>query len=232
MLLERQILTLTFISKFDKIAAVSELFGIVVKKMRCFKTCLVVGMGIFFAFFGGSGIREASAFELGLTPSHVYGLWTNINKCLLIYAEALSEDETLPQSLSKMASSFEGKVPADVYKQAKEIRKKLETFIAVPRGFPEWLNSYNPQSDRDAGQEEITPSNVFIESSHILNGVVDVLVAKAGDGYLVSGFYANHSFVDKTPSDVFGLVDLAKRRVDMILKANGSGLLEVDKVAP
>jgi len=51
----------------------------------------------------------------------------------------------------------------------------------------------------------------------LLNGIVFVVVENTGWEVPVSDLYASDVPSDMTPSDVFGLVDLALRRIDFIL---------------
>ena len=58
---------------------------------------------------------------------------------------------------------------------------------------------------------------VFLDSGHVLDAAVEWIVRNTPKGQLISQFYARHDVSGKTPSDVFGLVDLADRRIGRIL---------------
>lgn len=167
---------------------------------------------------------ESRAMELGLTPSHVFSLWTNINHSLLDYAETLSDDEAWLAHLSDMpAERFSGKTPSDVFAKAQKLHARLNLLMPITLDLPKWLKSFNPTSQQFTKAEEATPSEVFLLSTLILNGLVDELVELEGHEPTVSIYYKQYGFTGKTPSDVFGLVDLATLRVEQILsKAKAS----------
>ncbi len=65
---------------------------------------------------------------------------------------------------------------------------------------------------------EITPSQVFLLSTQILNALVEKYVDLTDGGLPVSQFYRDKQISGKVPSDVFGLVDLLGRRLELIDK--------------
>ena len=154
------------------------------------------------------------ALDLGLTPSHVYSLWTNINDSLVATSRVVSGDTALRASLSAMKPmKFNGKSPADVLGQLAEYRKKLNRL----------LDAKNlPVAERaETDGASITPSDVYLNSGHVLNAQVRWLITETGPEQTVSQFYTRHGFSGKTPSDVFALVELANRRMDRLLNAAG-----------
>lgn len=58
-----------------------------------------------------------------------------------------------------------------------------------------------------------------LSSGHVLDGLVRWVIHHSDRDQLVMRFYAHYDFRDKTPGDVFGLVELANRRLDRILAA-------------
>lgn len=110
--------------------------------------------------------------------------------------------------------SFAGKVPADVLERARAAREKLDSLRR---------NSGLEQTVLiDSNEGRITPSDVYLNSGHVLDGLVGWLIHGTGPELLASRFYVRHKYSGKTPSDVFGLVDLANRRLEMILDRAGS----------
>lgn len=169
--------------------------------------CLALGAAVF--------TSEARAQELGLTPSHVFGLWTNINAALVLVADTSSGGLNLDDSLtSTKPGRFENKKPADVLARAIEFRAKLDRLLAEHGMAP------TEQYSRGAGR--VTPSVVFLNSGLLLDAVVGWIIANTSKQQLVSPFYAHHAFSGKTPSDVYGMVDLADRRIDRILATDES----------
>lgn len=154
------------------------------------------------------------ALDLGLTPSHVYSLWTNINESLVASSRVVSGDTAMRASLKAMKPmKFSGKSPADVLGQLAGYRKKLDRLLRA-RNLP---MAKRVVSDGEA----ITPSDVYLNSGHVLNAQVRWLIVETGPEQTVSQFYTRHGFSGKTPSDVFALVDLATRRMDRLLSAAG-----------
>ena len=152
------------------------------------------------------------ALDLGLTPSHVYSLWTNINDSLVASSRVLSGDAALLASLSAMkARKFSGKKPADVLNHLIKYREKLNKLLTAKK-LP-----LTKRAETVAGA--VTPSYVYLNSGHVLNAQIRWLIVETGPEQTVSQFYTRHGFSGKTPSDVFALVQLAIRRMDLLLKA-------------
>ncbi len=58
----------------------------------------------------GSG--RLFAADMGLTPSHVVGLWTNVNNCLIVAAQIAGKNQALVETVRNiMPRSFKGKNP-------------------------------------------------------------------------------------------------------------------------
>jgi len=165
---------------------------------------------------------KSRSLELGLTPSHVYSLWLNINRSLLAYAKIVSDDKSRFVGLAAMQPMvFQGKVPADVYALAEKLDARLKGYVSIPTERPDWLKEYEQVSSSPGFKDEvITPSGVFLISTQLLNGIVDMVVDNTGWEQPVSDLYATEPFIGKTPSDVFGLIDLALRRTEIILAAD------------
>ncbi len=153
---------------------------------------------------------QARAVELGLTPSNVFSLWTNVNNALIAVAGASSRSAGWTKGVETTARvGFEGKNPGDVLERVAAFRDKLDRLrrtsgLSATRRYRE-----------DSGT--VTPSVVFLNSGYVLDSVVEWLIESTGREQLVSPFYTRHDFSAKTPNDVFGLVDLANRRIDIIL---------------
>lgn len=150
------------------------------------------------------------AFELGLTPSQVFSLWTNINDCLLATARVVSDDGAWRESLAAMTPRrFEGKTPDHVLERLAAFRAKLDKMRRTA--------GLARVEAVDDGYGAITPGVVFLNSGRVLNGLVEWLIVNTGPEQLVSQFYTRHAFTGKAPSNVFAQVDLAERRIDAIL---------------
>jgi len=153
----------------------------------------------------------APALELGLTPSQVFGLWTNINKAVLVSAETAIPDPALRDQVKKIeAEPSAGKTPADVLAKAHEFHEQL-SLLRLRSGLKAKHTLFTA-----AG--EATPSDVFIHSKHVLNELSEWLAVNTGPETLIAPLYGRHQFSGKTPSDVFALADLANRRMKAILR--------------
>ena len=119
--------------------------------------CLAFGAAVF--------TDQARARELGLTPSHVFGLWTNINAALVSVGDASSGGQNLDDSLtSTKPDRFENKKPADVLARAIEVRAKLDRLLAE--------HGMAPTKRYPRGAGRVTPSVVFLNSGLLLDAVV------------------------------------------------------------
>lgn len=156
------------------------------------------------------GVGSSAALELGLTPNHVYSLWTNINASLLVISEQTARNPMLPARVEAMSrKSFSGKTPADVLREIAGFQAKVDGLRRTAK-----LPGVKPGPGADGA---ITPSVVFLASGNVLDGVVDWLIRHTGPEQLVSQLYTVHDFTGKKHSDVFAMVDLANRRLDAIL---------------
>ncbi len=162
---------------------------------------------LFFGFSAGA----ASAQSAGLTPNHVYGLWRNINDCI-VAAGALSGDDALREELAAMkADRVSDKRPADVLEKVRVFRGHLDRLRA--------LDGLEATRVPGNGDGEITPSIVFINSGYIRSGAVGWYVVRTDASQLVSPFYERRRITDRTLSHVFAAVDLATQRIERLLDA-------------
>jgi hypothetical protein len=158
----------------------------------------------------GAQFGSASAYELRLTPSNVFSTWTNVNACLTTYAGARGFDVSVQRQLTSMTpAKFTDKRPSDVLEQVKLFRAGIETL----RGDVRLLNLDQIPTQYD----EVTPAIVYINSGLLNDALVELLIDETGPEVPVSQYYQRHDFTEKTPSDVFGLVDLANRRLELML---------------
>lgn len=164
------------------------------------------------AVVAGMSIVPANGFaqELGLTPSHVVSLWVNVNNALVTTARISSDAASWHESLARMSPKvFSDKKPADVLEAVVAFRGKLDRLRQK--------SGLKATGRYGEGEGRVTPSVVFLNSGLVLDGLVHWVVKNTGPDQLVSGFYTRHDVSGKTPSDAFGQVDLANRRIDKIL---------------
>ena len=155
-------------------------------------------------------LAPAAAVDMGLTPNEAYGLWANINKALLAVPHYTSGGKALSSRVAeKKAREFGEKKPADVLGSVNIFMRKLrrlrrtsrlgEIFLVESRG------------------EKITPTDVFLNSGLVLDGVVKWIVKNSPSKHLINPLYGYETYRNKKPGDVYSLVDLAHRRIDLIL---------------
>lgn len=167
----------------------------------------------------GYPVKQGQSLELGLEPSQVFGLWTNINSAVLAYASYIGQDQNWVQQCETMeADTVSGKTPADVLGKVESFRSKLS---ALPTSaFQQVYGSNFAVEMMHAMQEDasvVTPRIVYLHSSSVLVDTVLAVNEVSGGEALIAPFFMEHGFSEKTPNDVYSQVDLAIRRVDQIL---------------
>ncbi len=105
---------------------------------------------------------------------------------------------------------FTGKAPADVLGQINGFRDKLSL----------WRANYNllgVQTYKDVDGNEITPSVVFVNSGHVLDSLMELLwhIKPLEESY--REYYKQNIIDGMEPSDVFGLVELANRKISLLI---------------
>jgi len=167
------------------------------------------------ALLFASTAKPVQALELGLTPSHVYGLWLNINNVYIqLQKEKGITDEKLKHLQKMEPNNFKGKEPSDVLERSRQIQESLITLFSLKavKPTPDWVIHF--QDIEGANQQtSVTPSEVYILASWILNNMVEQYAETTHGAKPISSFYKEHSYTNMMPSDVFALVDLFSRRM-------------------
>ena len=157
------------------------------------------------------------AIDLGLTPGQVYTIWTGINECLLVMARVISDDAAWHRELAGITKQpVQNKRPADVLRQLDAYRIKLDRLRGAA--------GLGPVRRFTGDGSPVTPTVVYLNSGQVLNGQAEWLIRHTGPEQPITGFYPDHQSAepgDKTPSDVYGLVALANRRMALILVKAG-----------
>ena len=174
--------------------------------MAFFRTALC---GIALSLIVVVPINTAHAVDLGMTPSHVFGLWANINAVITGLAKSTENSAAERQLKSLTSQTFSGKTPGDVLQQVGIFRNKLDAY-GNRRNVPP------TKVYRNASGNKITPSVVFLNSGHVLDSMARLMI-RTDPNHLISGYYRQQQLSGKTPSDVFGIVELANRRLDIIM---------------
>lgn len=163
----------------------------------------------------------ASAVEKGLTPSHVYGLWTNINSATLTLAAQYNkgDSEWLNKVHNQQAAEFSDKTSDDVLQQVRAYQAKLNS-LRAQRSHAAKSQAASKSNDKSTDQQaavEITSSMVFLDTGELLDSLVGTILTELAADELISPYFKTQSFSGKTSSDVYGLVEMANRRLDQIV---------------
>lgn len=153
----------------------------------------------------------ARAVELGMTPSHVVSLWTNINDALITSGRATGDENLAKRLMAMKPVAVQGRKPGDVLNELEKFRAKLDQF-AARQGLKKATPVYK---DPEGGT--VTPSVVFVNSGYVIDSLLRVLI-KLDANQLISGFYTRHDISGKKPNDAYQLVELANRRMDSMLR--------------
>jgi len=161
--------------------------------------------------FGPLSTAAFAQQRLGMTPSHVYGLWDSINKAVLALQMVRDgNDKPAKQLLDMKPKSFENAKAADALKYVAAFRKQIDVLRRRADLPPTRIYKWNPN-------EEITPSIVFLNSGFALDALMEWMISETNRDFLISPFYNNEAFTGKTPGDVASLAELATRRFVWIL---------------
>lgn len=156
----------------------------------------------------------AKAQDIGLTPSDVTGLWMNINEVLLATATFVDGSGELAIAMSDLEpSQFYGKVPADVYAQVDEFH--IEVDLVLEHFGLDHSDLAHSSSHEPPG--EVSPSDVYLNSGLVLYSLVALVAREGNDDQLLSQFYQRRQISNGVPSDAYAQVDMAHRRIDLIL---------------
>ena len=157
------------------------------------------------------GSSEEGVIELGeISPNGPYRLWSAVNKVLLDFASLKGGEELRSQVQGLNAGQFDGKTPADVLTQTAEFRGTLEQLL-------DRLRLPKVETYEDPLGREVTPGVVFVNAGHIMDAVVSAFHSASNKpDESLGNLYDVPVAAGKTPSDVFGLVYLATRRLQLI----------------
>jgi len=192
-------------------------------------TQIIMALALFLTV---SSSKPAQAIEFGLTASTVYSIWRNINNAVLIYAKERSTDEKWLKSLENMRQdTFSGKVPANVLEKVKQFNIKLDELRQDEEAHSKELLLESGLSVLLAGDDHnrVTPSRVYLHSGQALIKIVEEILHISPIDAEISSFFDVGAASDKTPSDVFSLVELGLRYLDEILILQNTGDLTIRK---
>ena len=155
---------------------------------------------------------DADVVELGpITPDHPYQIWTAINDVVLKYALMKGGDELKSRVAGVYAGQSDGKTPGDVMTQTDEFRVVLEKLLGQ-------LKLAKVQVFKDPLGRKVTPGVVYVNAAYIMDSIIFALhTASPSQDKPLGDLYDVPLATGNTPSDVFGLVSLATRRLQLIL---------------
>ena len=174
------------------------------------------------------------AVDLGLTPAPVYSLWQNINRAVIVYASVRSTDKDWIKELGDMRpSKFYDKAPADVLKLVDRFSAKLsELDDGASDDASDTLLEGKLPNLLLSEDSSVTPSLVYLHSGQVLVNIAKDILQTSVAPIEISNFFHEYSFIGvaKTPSDVFGIVDLGVRRLEEIAIKKKSGQLIINQI--
>jgi hypothetical protein len=147
-----------------------------------------------------------------VTPSQVVTTWMSVNQGLVEAAQLATRDPSFAARVDGLrALSYSAKKPGEVLARTVEFRDKLDVLRAKM--------GLDPTSVYvDPSGAAVTPPVVFLNGAHVQDSFLGWVVALSGDPtHLVGQFYVVADVSGMTPSDAYGLVDLAVRRLDMLI---------------
>ncbi len=142
-----------------------------------------------------------------ITPNGPFHLWLGINEFMPLLTTSPSQTRAIRAEINQR---FRGKTPANVLSQVVRFRNKLDRLLAKYR-----LNKTGVF--RSPTGEKISPAIVYINSGHSYDSVVRLLLKANPNDQSYRDKFLIPFPKGKTPSDVFGLVDLAIRKIDVLL---------------
>jgi hypothetical protein len=140
-----------------------------------------------------------------ITPNDVYSRWLTLNEALPL----LTTDDNVISKIGQLQpNEYSGKNPSDVLNEGATLKGKLDT-LRKKYDLGELQMGTVPASS------DVTPADVLKYSDSVFKGIQEVVeqVNQANKDYS----YHTEAVTDKEPSDVFGLVDLANRKLDLLL---------------
>lgn len=162
--------------------------------------------------FTSSSLAGARMYvEYGFTPNHVYALWDGVDVALTELENKIAEEQSV-EIPKIIAQKYSGKKPADVLVLVEAFYEKLgklRAYYQLP------YKALDIKSSKSRSYE-VTPSIVYTFSGEVVDNLSEVLI-KAVPNETVSRYYPAEYYQEKTPSDVFGYVERANKRLMQLL---------------
>lgn len=151
----------------------------------------------------------ALAFEQygKITPSGPFHLWRGIEE----FVPLLMPNPTQARKIRAIkAQKFRGKTPGDVLTHLARFRRKLNRLS-------EKYKLRKTEIFRSPTGEKVSPAIVYINSGHVYDAVVRLLLVANPKDQSYREIFTIPYPKGKTPSDVYRLVDLAIRKINVLL---------------
>ena len=155
-----------------------------------------------------------------ITPSQPYAIWININDILLDYAEISSTPADVLEEMKWIEPDiFTGKKPKDVFLKVDAFGKMYSDFYGVE--YTSHGDDAESLAERTVGvlrigDEDISPGMVFIKSVVVLDAISQNYIKMSFGNKLLSPYYEIKHYENIKPDDVYGLVDMAYRRLQLM----------------
>jgi hypothetical protein len=160
-----------------------------------------------------------------ITPSQPYAIWININQALIDLSTLKVSDVEVYKQIEEVGlESFSGKKPDDVYILVGEFRQGFSVYSG--RDLTTHGDNISELEETiiytlRTANNEIIPAMVFSRSVLVLDLIMQSYIELDSSARLLSPYYKLGQYDDKNPSDVYALVDLASKRLQILINAEG-----------
>jgi len=174
---------------------------------------------------GGQVFNSANAANISgeIGPSEVFALWQEINRAILIYADAYGvSDAVKAQMLTVEPEAYQDKMPSDVFARVNGVRGDLTQVLG------DWNElNYHGGALLEAEMMQyltldgnmVTPLTVYLHSVFLLDSLIKSILVINPQFQNVSQFFAEQEVEPRKPGDVYILVGMAQKRITLLLGA-------------
>lgn len=150
----------------------------------------------------------ANFIEYGFTPSHVHALWTNIHQSIVKLSEKYPLE--VQEAIKNIPpTTYRDKIPADVLNETNIFTRKLNSYR-------EYYNLPSIDLKSMETDSNVTPSTVYVNSGRLQDALA-YTISTANPSQEISSLYHGKFIEGKEPRDVFSLVELAIKKLNILI---------------
>ncbi|MCB1744405.1 MAG: hypothetical protein KDK91_28815 [Gammaproteobacteria bacterium] len=165
----------------------------------------------------GSSLLPCTSFssDRGITPGHTHAVWESANRALLRLAGVVHAEDAVVGEMARLrANVFSGKRDEDLESRVIAFHTKLGQ---LHERLQLKMDGRNDAASLLEARKPGTQEGVFLVSGHVLDEIVTAYLQKTADTDPVSDLFVVQEDQGSSVDGVFGLVDLAHRRLDLLL---------------